>query len=115
METWLELNQKYPDYYRAIHFYENREVDFQDPDEITLALCREGKKSFQVSVMAIEEGIQDQSIREDIDVVSTVITLWGMVIGLNTIITKKEKYIKNYYKKTPAELVKEAYRFIQRS
>ena len=90
-------------------------MDFQDPDEITLALYREGEISFQVTVMAIEEGIQDQSIREDIDVVSTVITLWGMVIGLNTIITKKEKYIKKYHKKTPDELVMEAYRFIQRS
>ena len=115
METWLELNQKYPDYFKAIHSYENREVDFQNPDEITLALYEEGEKTFQLSVQSIEEGMQDQSIREDIDVVSTVITLWEMIIRLNTIITKKEKYIKNYYKKTPRELVKETYQFIQRS
>ena len=115
METWLELSQKYPDYYEAIHFYENREADFQNPDEITQDLYREGEKTFQATVRALEEGIKNKSIREDIDVVTTVITLWGMVIGLNTIITKKEKYIKSYYKKTPAELVEQAYLFVQRS
>ncbi len=115
MESWLELNQKFPDYFKAIHFYENREVDFQNPDEITRALYEEGEKSFQLTVKTIEEGKLDHSIREDIDVVSTVIILWEMIIGLNTIITKKEKYIRNYYKKTAPELVKETYQFIRRS
>lgn len=115
--TVYRFSKDYPEYFMAIMEYENGELDFQKgiPDQSKTECYALGEEILGYLTGALEKGIAEDSICNDLDVVKTSLVLWACMIGLFNTAKKKENYIKNYHGTTPEELISEAFQLITRS
>ncbi len=115
--TLYEFNCIYPDYFKAIMEYENGELDFQNgiPDQAREECYALGEALLEHLTGALKNGIAEGTIHRDVDVVKTALVLWSCMIGVFNTARKKEKYIWNYHKITPEELVSSAFQLLIRS
>jgi AcrR family transcriptional regulator len=114
-QTYLDFTKAYPNYFRAMADYENRDEDLTTQDEYKKANYLEGNKSADLLIQSIREGIADGSISKDLDPVSTAFILYGNIIGFVNIILKKERYIAHTYQKDASVLIAEMTRLILKS
>jgi len=91
--AYVEYFHKYPDYFNAMLYYESRDIDFADKDSIAAECLVEGKTTMDLLINSIATGINDGSIRSDIDPVKTALCLWGQTTGILQIASLKEKNI----------------------
>ncbi|RUT45339.1 TetR/AcrR family transcriptional regulator [Paenibacillus anaericanus] len=115
--TLYRFSMEHPEYFSAIMEYENGELDFQkgvpvQSQEDCYAL---GEELLGHLTGALEKGIAEGTIRGELDVVQTALVLWACMIGVFNIAKKKEKYIKNYHRTEPEELLSAAFQLITRS
>ena len=115
--TFYRFSKDYPEYFKAIMEYENGELDFQKgiPDQSREECYALGEEILKHLIGALEKGIKEDSIRNDLDVVKTALVLWACMIGVFNITKRKANYIKNYHMTTPEELVSAAFQLIIRS
>lgn len=116
-ETLYTFNCIYPKYFTAIMEYENGELDFNNgiPDRSREECYALGEEIFKLLTRSLEVGIGEGTIRSELDVVKTALVLWSCMVGVFNTAKKKEKYIQNYHKTTPEELVSLAFQLIIRS
>ncbi|OCL26522.1 hypothetical protein U472_11040 [Orenia metallireducens] len=113
--SFIELYQRYPNYFEAVVNYETQKEDLEAKDRVTIQCYEEGEKIFKLLLQVVKEGIKDGSIRSDIDVIDTAIALWANIVGINTLIAKKKRYIEGYHNKNVKEIVTANFDFIKRS
>ena len=103
------FNLEYPDYFDAIMSYETGEKDFQTgvSDSSKEECYALGEQIFGYIVNILKEGIEDHTVKSDLDVVSTAIILWSATIGLFNVTIKKKNYIEQYHKKDSQEILLE--------
>ncbi len=106
-----------PEYFSAIMDYENGEFDFQNgiPDQSREECYALGEEILGYLIRTLEKGIEEKSIRSDLEVVRTALVLWACMIGIFNTARKKEKYIENYHRTSPEELVSSGLHLIIRS
>lgn len=106
---FYKFNYEYPDYFKAIMDYENGEKDFINgiPDESRDECYALGEKIFAYLASALASGIQEKTIRSELDITNTAIVLWSCTIGLFSTLTKKKHYIEHYHKRNSEELLLE--------
>jgi len=92
-QAYVEFYKNYPDYFNALIYYESREINFTDKNSVATECLVEGKATLEMLINALSIGIQDGSIRPDIDPVKTAISLWGQTTGIVQIAALKEKII----------------------
>lgn len=111
------FSKDYPEYFKAIMEYENGKLDFQKgiPDRSREECYALGEEILGHLTRALKKGIEEDSIRGDMDVAKTALVLWACMIGVFNTAKKKENYIKNYHGVTPEELVSSAFQLIIRS
>lgn len=97
-QAYVEFFNTYPNYFDAMLYFESRDIDFEDPDSVAAACIREGKATLELLIESIVTGIQDKSIRADIDPVKTAINLWGQTTGVLQVASLKERIVlmKNF-------------------
>lgn len=102
-----QFNTEYPDYFDAIMCYENGEKDFVNgiPDQSREECYALGEKIFGYLASALEDGVEEGVIRDELDTVNTAIILWSCTIGLFNTLIKKRKYIEHYHKRNPEKLL----------
>ena len=102
-----QFNTEYPDYFDAIMCYENGEKDFVNgiPDQSREECYALGEKIFGYLASALEDGVEEGVIRDELDTVNTAIILWSCTIGLFNTLIKKRNYIEHYHKRNPEELL----------
>lgn len=112
--VFINFRHQYPGYFKAIMDYENREDDFQKNNESAIiAQCyEEGQHSFNIIKECVIKGIENGEFSNKIDPVTTVFTLWSYLMGIVSLINKKERYINNYYNKTISEIVEGSFEII---
>jgi AcrR family transcriptional regulator len=113
-KTYLDFIGQYPQHFEAMIYYENRDVDLVSQDQFKKANYQAGNTGTDLLIGCIKEGIADGSIYPEFDPVSTAFTLYANIIGIGTIILKKEKYIAYTYQKNITELIEEMFRVIVR-
>lgn len=91
--AYVEFYKNYPDYFNALVYYESREINFNDQDSVATECLVEGKATLELLINALMIGIQDGSIRADIDPIKTAISLWGQTTGIVQIAALKEKIV----------------------
>lgn len=99
----IEFSEEYPKYFNAIMEYENKEQDFEltkeSLGENSASECySQGEILLGYLIKALEDGIVDGSIREDINAEHVAVFLWGSSIGILRTYSTKEKYLKFYHK-----------------
>ncbi|MDD3224841.1 MAG: TetR/AcrR family transcriptional regulator [Clostridium sp.] len=114
---FIEFKYKYPGYFKAVMEYQNKEYDFHEDNKDTIiGQCyNEGEKFLDIIKSCVIKGIEIGEFSNKIDPEIIVFTLWSYIMGLISLIDKKEKYINTYYNKTIEEIVKESFEVINNS
>lgn len=113
----INFYKSYPIYFKAIGSYENKDFDF-DPNNQSSIIhdCYEaGQDSINVLIQVINQGIKKGEFISSSDPVTISLVLWSCIQGFITLISKKERYINNYYKKDSVTLLEDGFNIIIRS
>ena len=93
-QTYYEFYKKYPDYFHAMIYYDLRENKSNIDESCAEECFDQGEKTLQVVAEAIQIGIQDGSIRADVDPFKTAVILWGQSTGMIQILSHKGDHIQ---------------------
>ena len=113
--SFLRLYQNNPDYFKAIANYETKEEDFSSNNVLVQEYYKMGEQAFGFLTAALKEGIEDGSIRADIDLIDTAVVLWGNIMGINQLITNKEKYLKEVHNRSAERIINAVFDFAKRA
>jgi AcrR family transcriptional regulator len=104
-KAYYNFSIEFPEYMQAIiNFDTKHEVENLESKEKIEQFNKDTGKSFLMIAEAIQEGIDDNTISPEIDVVSTSIILWSNINGFIMLAYKKGEYISNTYGKSIEEL-----------
>ena len=108
---------EHADYFKAIMEYENGEMDFvysmSDNDKKECYAL--GERLYEYLIDAIRDGIEEGTIKKDLDVDKTALVLWSSIVGVFSTANKKAKYLIEYHATSPEELVEGAFSFLIRA
>jgi len=96
--AFFRYYQDYPDYFDALSYYEFNDIKDQEEGSIAHECMHAGHESLGILVEALETGIQDGSIRPDIDPFSTAIILWGQTSGVINLLSLKGQHFEHEHK-----------------
>jgi TetR/AcrR family transcriptional regulator len=109
--AYFEFSQTYPDYFDAIVYFEGQDLDLTD-DESMASWCHSmGVEVLKVVARAIEMGIEDGTIRPDLDPMKTAVLLWGQTDGVIRIAARKCKHLSEFGDLAPEALVNAFFEF----
>ncbi len=91
--AYYQFSVHYPNYFNALIYYESHEINPGEADSVVADCHVEGQKTLGFVIQAIQVGIQDGTIRSDIDPVKTAIILWGQNSGLIQLLSLHGKQI----------------------
>jgi len=92
-EAYLLFSRDYPNYYRAMHYYESTQIDFK-VNETSARQCEElGQQVLGIVARAIQTGIEDGSVRSDLDPMNTAIVLWAHSTGMISIMSLRGEHL----------------------
>lgn len=87
--AYIRFSRNYPNYFNALLYYESMKIDVEKirkeynyQDDIRVAAFHESDKTTEKLAEYIQEGIEDGSIRDDIDPQKIAFFLWGASTGL---------------------------------
>lgn len=118
--AYYEFFKKHPDYFNSMIHWDAHSIDMTLETENALECGQKGNKTLEIVARAVEAGVEDRTIRSDIDPRKTAPVLWGQATGiLQMIATKGEHLIKEHrdlvgFKNTD-EMVGYAYRLMRYS
>lgn len=115
--TLFKFSNDYSHYFKAIMEYENTELDFRNgiPDKSREECYAMGEKVLGYLTCSLKMGIEEGVIHSEIDIVDTALIIWSCTIGIFNTARKKANYIAYYHKRSPEDLVTEAFEFLIRS
>ncbi|HBI03191.1 MAG TPA: TetR/AcrR family transcriptional regulator [Paenibacillaceae bacterium] len=112
--VYINFINLYPKYFEMIAYYNGSKCELPADDEYRVMSDQEGDKTLQNLVRFIYEGIQDGSVRPDIDVKKTAFVLYANIIGIASLVLNKASYL--YEHRLMAEdFVEEMFGFMERS
>lgn len=112
--TLFTFSQLQPNYFEAIVEYETSERDFEKgiTDQSREECYAEGEKIFRFLMTTLQQGVEEGSIRKDLDLLNTALILWSSTIGVFNVAKKKANYIKHYHHRNSEELIPEAFELL---
>jgi AcrR family transcriptional regulator len=93
-EAYYRYSQKYSDYFHMILHYESSQLD-QSAQQAFLQEChRYGQEVMKVVTDAVASGVNDGSMRSDLDPLRTAFLLQGLSTGIIQLIAREKDHIK---------------------
>jgi TetR/AcrR family transcriptional regulator len=114
-ETYIRFNKEYPNYYHALLYFGNMELNPESPAASEIKAFHENKDVMNIFIESIQEGVNDGTIRNDVDPAKTAILLWGATSGVLQLMTFKENVIDYHFKIIPEDLINYYMNFIYHS
>jgi AcrR family transcriptional regulator len=114
-EAYLLFSQEYPNYYRAMHYYECTPLNFEISDTSAQQCEEAGQQVLGIVAKAIQTGIEDGSVREDLDPMYTATVLWAHSTGMISIMSIRGDHLKNHHDVDIKKVVKLSLDMMQRS
>ena len=114
--AYYRFAQEYPDYYNMLSYFELNELEFHEPEDANSLACKcseLGNSALGVVVKAIQAGIEDGSIRADIDAVRVATILWGQATGIIQLAMHKGKHLQEAHGINMEGIVEEAWTLIR--
>lgn len=103
--AYVDFAQEEPTYFQLVAQFESRTANPQDAPERMRKCLAEADRGLGAMAEAIRNGIDDGSVRADLDPVQTAITLWGSTHGLIQLAANKGAGLKQRYGLSPEVLV----------
>ena len=114
--AYYDYFKKYPNYFNALIYYESRDIEDHDQEDSIAHQCETvGKGVIGLIVSCLQEGIEDGSIRSEIEPLKTAITLWGQSLGLIQLISVKGDLLSDQFQLNADELMQYAYDIMNKS
>ncbi len=118
-QAYRDFSKKHTDYFQAMAYFDLRIKEISDESPNAKLSIEQGKKVLTICAEAIQCGIEDGTIRSDIDPKKTAIVLWGQTNGILQLILNKGKHMKEMLKtfgfKTLDEIIVFSFEMIRRS
>jgi len=92
--AFFRFSREHADYFNALSYYEVSDVDYSEADSEACSCDQAGMTVIEILVEAIRTGIQDGSIRADLDPFRTAMLLWGMSSGVIQLVTQKGEHLR---------------------
>jgi AcrR family transcriptional regulator len=92
-EAYYEYSQKYLNYFNMIIHYEMSQMDKIIPEGILLQCHQLGRQVMGVVAAAVAQGIQDGSMRRDLNPLRTAYLLQGLSTGIIQLIAREKGHI----------------------
>lgn len=92
--AYLQFAREYPNYYNALMYYEYFETDFPEDHAGSQLCATEGHRVLDLVVEALHVGIEDGTVKSDIDPVLTANVLWAQTSGIIQFATDKRKHLE---------------------
>ena len=114
-EAYLLFSKEYPNYYSAMHYYECTEINFSI-SESSAQQCEEtGQQVLGVVARAIQTGVDDGSIRNDLDPMYTATVLWAHSTGMISIMSLRGEHLREQHNLNVEEVIKLSFDMMQKS
>lgn len=92
--AFLEFANGYPDYYNALSYYEFYELELDSDSQTTQMCAKSGHAVLEKVIDALRLGIEDGSVKPDIDPVLTANILWAQSSGMIQFATEKKHHLE---------------------
>lgn len=112
-EAYYHFSQEYKDYFDAMMFYQGTEVDVHDPTANAYQCFQCGEEVMGIVARALQSGIEDGTIRADLDPVKTAYVLRGQTFGIIHTIARDGGHLKNMHGFNAEELILELFDLIR--
>ena len=113
--AYFEYAQKHSDYFNAMLYYEAREFDSSDANSCAQACEKVGTATLKMVAEAIQTGIEDGTIRPDVDPFKTAVVLWGQSSGVVQVHALKGRRLQDKHSLNPDEIVQVSLEMMSRS
>ena len=115
-KAYVTFHYRTPNYFDAMADFESRTIDPEAILEGERECLLEGRKVLELMESVIKEGMEDGSIRNDLDSpMETAICLWGFTHGIIQITAKKEEMLGYQFGLHMDTLVEQAFDMMDRS
>jgi TetR/AcrR family transcriptional regulator len=104
-EAYYRFFIEHPDYFSAVMYYESNDFDLSEKNGCAQECAEAGGETLGVVINAVKDGIDDGSIRSDIDPLKTAVVLWGKSTGIINLVSTKENILKLHYQLDGKEIV----------
>lgn len=113
--AYFEFFKEEPDYYAIMLHHDTYDLDPHIlENNPNFALCNElGNKLFAIMQEAARVGIEDGSIRRDIDPVKLSVVLWGHSAGILNLMRSKQLFIEKIFGLNPEDIMDYSHNLIQ--
>ena len=111
-EGYIQFSREYPNYFNLMAWFEAERGENGDPESFELACEKEGGQVIELVAQAVQNGIDDGSIRADLNPMVTAVNLWGQTHGLIQVASYKDAH--NRYKVEPDILLQAGLDLIDR-
>ena len=91
-EGYIQFSREYPNYFNLMAWFEAERGENDNPESFEMACEEEGGQVLQLVAQAVQNGINDGSIRADLDPMITAMILWGQTHGLIQVAGYKEAH-----------------------
>lgn len=103
--AFYEFYKKYPNYFSTL-FHRELHKTIQGKDNALIEdIMKQGEELFQSAVEIIRSGIEDGSIRPDVDPTKTALSLDGIFSGLLRVVSLEEDHLMKCHHITSEELI----------
>ena len=114
-EAYFHFSQEYPNYYNAMHYYECTQINFKIR-ETSAQQCEEtGQQVLGIVAKAIQTGIDDGTIRNDLDPMNTATVLWAHSTGMISIMSIRGEHLKEQHNLNVENVMKLSFEMMSKS
>jgi len=111
-EAYYRYSQLYPDYFSTIAHFEFADLDPELDRDMIIQCHLAGRKTMKILVDAIMEGIQDGTVRKDMNPLITAYLLNGQMTGIIQLISRERTHLESLEGIDPKEILATFYKFI---
>ena len=97
-KAYFDFYKRYPDYMNAFLYYESHELNFEEEGSVACECDGYGHRALDIVVEALNIGIQDGTVRKDVDPFKTSAVLWGFCTGIIQLFSLKGDHLKKEHR-----------------
>lgn len=113
--AYFEFARKHSDYFNAMLYYEARQFDVSDAASCAWACEKAAATTLKIVAETIRTGVEDGTIRAEIDPFKTAVVLWGQSSGVVQVHALKGRHLQDAHSLNPDEIVEVSLEMMFRS
>lgn len=114
-DAYVRFSREKPTHFQLVAQFESRAADPDESSERVRRCLAEADRGLQVMSTAIRAGVEDGSIRQDLNPRQTAVTLWGSTHGLIQLAANKGSGLEKRYNLDPGSVVDNGLDFLGRA